>query len=629
MSAGGDRSIDAGHSIAALREILDRILTDTALLPARVDRAPIANLIRMAEGAVDALAGAGADERSFADHVGRATSALRSARSLIALAEAGSAGDRLAARITSVIAALGEHDREARDALLAASDRALRSRSDRAPAMRPKLSASVGAPALHHLDRPPLTAHVRARANDDEDDEEREDGSDLLPDPRPMPIDPWAAQLRRIARDTMDEIGALGLLRGAEGEDPWSPALASFDQRLLNDLDALAALGEPARDGAGKLVSIDVATEVVVFASDAFTIDPARAFARAFVLGCLHGEDAVRAAVHELVLSHPDTHDAQRVALSLASSPAITGAMRALSRRESPALAALALDVLRARGEASFDVAALLVAHPNERVRRSAIACLAAAPEREAAAALLERSLSGEEDDAVVAALLDALAVVSPAFGLAEIRRRMAIAIERRAPPPGAIAITLAIAGGPLDGDLIARALDAKAGAVFAAEALGWHGHPANLDGLCDALTAALQAGARAEGVHGAIARASAGAIARITGAPIEPTHEGLKRAIALRDERRSVEDPAARRAPVRLREGKPYAVLSSLDALVRAGVPARERVISAREAAHMDARARGLDGAGWIAPLLARVAALRAIIAREPARPSGAWATS
>lgn len=624
MSAEGDRSI------AALREILDRILTDTALLPARVDRAPIANLIRIAEGAVDALAGAEADARSFADHVARATSALRSARSLIALAEAGSAGDRLIARLASVMAALADHDARARDVLLATSDRALRSRSDRAPAMRPKLTASIGAPALHHLERPPLIAHVRARANDDEDDDdEREDGSDLLPDPRPMPIDPWAAQLRRVARDAMDEIGALGLLRGAEGEDPWSPALASFDQRLLNDLDALAALGEPARDGGGRLVAIDVATEVVAFAADAFTIDPARAFARAFVLGCLHGEDAVRAAVHELVLSHPDTHDAQRAALSLASSPAITGAMRALTRHESPALAALALDVLRARGEASFDVAAILVAHPSARVRRSAIACLAAAPEREAAALLLERSLPGEEDDAVLSTLLDALALVSPALGLAEIRRRMAIAIERRAPPPGAIAITLAIAGGPLDGDLLARALDARAGAVFAAEALGWHGHPANVDVLCDTLAAALHDGARAEGVHGAIARASAGAITRITGVAVEPTHEGLKRAIALRDERRSAEDSAARRAPLRLREGKPFTVLSSLDAIVRAGVPARERVISAREAAHMDARARGLDVAGWIAPLLARVAALRAIIARESARPFGAWATS
>ena len=72
--------------------------------------------------------------------------------------------------------------------------------------------------------------------------------------------------------------------------------IASFERRLLENLDALVALGQPVAAR-----SVDVLAAAQRYAAEAVVADPMRAFARSFVLCCVEGEDTVRAAALALL----------------------------------------------------------------------------------------------------------------------------------------------------------------------------------------------------------------------------------------------------------------------------------------------------------------------------------------
>jgi hypothetical protein len=612
--------IEARREAAAARDLLEQVLLDLPLLPARVDRAPIAGLIERSLAALDALAETVIEDAPHLDHLASARATAGAARALLALAAAGDASARSIDRLAALERSLTAYERRAQDRLAAMEDRYLRAPIVEAPAALPPFRASLGVPALHHLARPALPPRLRIEALDEDDDDEDDDDDDASP--RVMgasePDDPagaWRIQLRRIARDALEEIGALGGLRRAEGDDEWSPALGRFEQRMLADLDALAALGQKATLEGGRELVLDVPAEALAYAADAFTADTVRPFARAFVLGCIAGEDTARAAVLALRQSHPLTHDAQRSALALASNPALGGALRALAQHDDPALAGLALDALRARGEATLDVAAALAAHPDPAVRRRAARCLGAVPERAPAIALLDRLLRDEPDDRVAAAAAESLLPLDLDAGLALVRRRL----EQASHPD--LLVLLAIAGGPRDAALLAARLERS---PAAAEALGWHGHPGHVDVLLDALERAANASP-----DDPFRVATLSAIRRITGAPPGLTLEGLR---AFWDQQRG--DLGAPRAPAsaeprKLRSGRPYTPLASLDELSADDVPGRVRALLALEVAIITGGPR-LDVDGWVAVQLATIARLRdQVAAIDPPHRPGAWPAS
>src|SRR5690606_28470393 len=94
-----------------------------------------------------------------------------------------------------------------------------------------------------------------------------------------------AADLASIARDCIEDIGALGLLRTVRGEGAWHAGIGRFESRLLACLDALAALGRP--DGGEHL---DIVAAIELHTRGRAVVDPMRVFAHAFTMACLDGE---------------------------------------------------------------------------------------------------------------------------------------------------------------------------------------------------------------------------------------------------------------------------------------------------------------------------------------------------
>src|SRR5262249_42308875 len=147
--------------------------------------------------------------------------------------------------------------------------------------------------------------------------------------------------------------------------NPWSVGPEAFEERLLKDLDAFMAVGEPFVSHSGASLRIDVLAALLEGGGDAMGPGPARGFGRAFVLGCVAGDDTAAAAVLALRQSHPITYEAQRDALSLAPHPGLGPLLERMIAEESPPLVRIGLAVLERRREAAFEVVAPLLSHPN------------------------------------------------------------------------------------------------------------------------------------------------------------------------------------------------------------------------------------------------------------------------
>src|SRR5262249_8025298 len=108
-------------------------------------------------------------------------------------------------------------------------------------------------------------------------------------------------------------IAILSSLRRVQGEERWGSA-ASFEQRLLDNVDALISLG---KGGPGQDRDPGILDQLARYAAEQQP-DPGRTFARAFVLGCVDGDDTLRALTLALRRSHAYTLASQEEALSLA-----------------------------------------------------------------------------------------------------------------------------------------------------------------------------------------------------------------------------------------------------------------------------------------------------------------------
>jgi hypothetical protein len=435
--------------------------------------------------------------------------------------------------------------------------------------------------------------------------------------------------LRRIARDCMEELGSLGLLRAPEGPSvAWAPGPADFEQRLLSSLDALIALGHPYQSihGDGRF---DVLAALLDYAGDSFVPDPARAFARAFVLGCVAGEDTVRAAVIGLRQSHRMTYLAQRDALALAPNPAIGPAMRKLCGSGGSALVRVALDVLRLRWEGTFEAAAPFVAHPEASVRMAAARCLAVAQAREPATRLLERRLEMEDDDRVLAVVAESLLRLDALIGLTTAREKLTLELAS----PGALspasridfARLLGVAGGASDVEILLRLLDQS---PQEASAAGLHGHPA----LIPALLAALK---ESEGVaaRAAYVVAAARALHRITGLGLLETVEPKPAIEAAEPPAESsfwqARITAAQRrfeAIQRYRFGRPFTPMSTLSEAEAEEVLTDRRVDCELELAIVSGGASRFHARDWVVRQKAELKVLRERFAARGGYEPGVW---
>ena len=466
--------------------------------------------------------------------------------------------------------------------------------------------ASVGAPAVHRI--------VGAGDGDGDGDA----AAAAPPPPPPPPLtDALRVQMRRMARDCMEDIAIFGDLWRQRQDEPASVA-AGLEQRVLDNLDAVMALvrRRPAPEAVKELLR----------AADEITFpDRGRGFAVALVLGSLEGEEGAQAAISAMRRAHPGTLLSWDIALRLGSSPALPGAMARLLRSERTPLVRLALEVLRARRAADFEALAPLLLHADARVRAAAARCAASALAPEIARPLLEGRLDDSEEPVALAAA-ESLLLLGPgpgaSAGVAWLRARLAEDPAALTPATRELraqaARLLAITGGEGDLPLL---LAVVGNDPRAADLLGWYGHPGAIPSLLDLLDHVSRAIASHEPVRGA-ELAVARALHRITGAP-PATDVATWRATLDASGR----DLSAR---ARLRFGEPYTPAATLRELERDDTPLRIRREAALEAAVCFGLHRRVDVDGWTALQRTALASLRASLEREsgelPPHPPGAW---
>ncbi len=439
--------------------------------------------------------------------------------------------------------------------------------------------------------------------------------------------------LRGLARDAAEEVGSLGLLRVPASSLPntaWAIGPASFEARLLENLDAFMALAEPYA-GAGGAARFDPLSPLLDWAGDAMVPDPARAFARAFVLGSVAGEDTAAAAVMSLRQSHTLTYEAQRDALSLAPHPGIAPLVERMIAEESPELVRVGLSILERRRQAAFEVVAPLLSHPSALVRAAAARCLGAATAPQAARSLLLQHAATEEDDAALAATAESLLLLGSRRGLDLIRDKLGEEAAFPGSLPRAVRADLlrllAIAGGQSDSDLLSSLLGHD---PLAATSLGFFGDATLVPAMLSALAASVGLPSR-----WAFACALARALHRITGLgrtamtdPERPTPlvdppvsaEFWARAWAEKHE-----TFAARR---KYRFGSPFSPVQSVDEADTPELPAvvrRDLLIEIAIASRGQSRVHAED---WVARQKAALAEMREVFRRGAggSYPDGQW---
>jgi hypothetical protein len=620
------------------------------------------------------------------DHLGlleRVTAAMRHAAQAVALAPASAAG----ARLRGVLLDLGDKLDAARpvtlEAIVAAQARDTSTSARQLPAKRRPFQASVGMPAFHAVARDqPMLATVDLGPEDDispdpDDDLDRiharmlalahraRAGGPVAEAPEPPAAAPRArtdapgtdaapklpapddgderalgalAQLRRQLGRCMDEIGILGNLRRVEGSARWHERLPDFEQRLLNHLDALVALGERRSSSP----PFDLLAEAMAYADDRAATDFTRAFARALLLGSVEGDDTARAAVLTLAQAPAATRAAQADALSLGSNPSLAGAALRLVSLPHPAHRQLGLELMAARRGPGLESVVGLLEDPNAAVRKAALHYVAVAAPREIARDHLDAAIRREDDDAVLLEALRGAFSCDPSLALAKLRMRLREGLEDPVSiAPGArreLVWMLGIAGGRQDGELLAKVAGQDAVEIAA---LGWHGDIEHVARLVHELersgeTAADRASS--DGTGDAIADADAVpfldrdpsptrlaaalALCRITGASL-PAFEDDP------DAYRPSTDPDRWRAWLsehvsslptssRLRFGQPFALRASLEELEAVGVPNDLREALAFELG-IALGQPPLDVHGWVARQRAELGAVRAMLEAGP----------
>lgn len=544
------------------RDMVERVLMQLWTLPPRVKREPLTASLSAALQSLERLAESELAHSDHLEQLDRAVACCGEAAGQLRAADAEPFSGKLARPLDEIADGLKQARAETLERLVSVQSMLLKQFSAKAP---PPLQmvpfrASIGLPVLHTLPREPLPLGIRVEPPDDAEDEDdddddfdesdEDDESDeeelearvqaltageapaaavendenapsslekMLHEP-PAGTAPALAEelgrLRRIARDCMEEMGSLGLLRSAEGpEVAWAEGPEQFEQRMLNDMDALAALSYPfvSISGTGRF---DMLAALIEYAGDGFLPDPVRGFAGAFGLGCVAGEDTARTAAVRLRQSHRMTYIAQRDALALAPNPHIGPAVRKICGEGDAALIRIALDILRMRLECTLDVAAPLLAHPDAAVRVAAARCMPLCEPRDGALSLLEQRAAIEDEERVLSGVLESMLRLGSAKALGVLRAKLAEEVMSK----GALTLgakidamrLLSIAGDETDAEMLGRLVDKN---PLEVNAIGWFGHPGHIPLLIEALEQSEGIGSRVM-----FAREATRALHRITG---------------------------------------------------------------------------------------------------------------
>jgi hypothetical protein len=606
---------EARKEATVAREVLEGLLLSLPELPRSIDPAPIASAV---EGLMTGLAlWAETDLHHPLIHVRLAAlrDGVTTTSALFTAIEGSPSALRALRSLEGIAGALVRATEQTVDAIVAAQDLLRRgARPAEAPAERP-FRSSEGTPSLQLVARRAVAPVLAVQPANDQSDEDALDHA--VRAPAQNSSDPGELrQIQRHARDAMQDLGIFESLRHRNGDEAWT-SVASFEQRLLDNVDALLSL-EVVEPGAERTPG--ALAQLVREATDTSFPDPGRAFAATFALGCVQGEDVVDVLLMALRQADALTLAAHATALALAPSPAIEIGVRRLLRQGEPRLLALALAVLRERRRATFADAAVLLNHPNVEVAGAAARALGVAPEQRAAIDALEALFAEDPEDDVAAAIAESLLLLDAPVGLTIVRDRIAEALADplTATPSEELPRfrrLQALGGSAVD---VPTAIAAFARAPLDPAPLGWLGHA---DAVPPLVAALIEEMARNSTwlTRTDLENALIEAIHRITGAPmLTPPRLG---APAGRFEEEAFaawwQEHGERFAPhARYRFGQPYTLAQSLVEL-----EAEDSSREAREAAAFEL-GLGLGATSllrtedWVARQMSEIEALRARVA-------------
>jgi hypothetical protein len=429
--------------------------------------------------------------------------------------------------------------------------------------------------------------------------------------------------LRRIGRDFLENIANFRNLRRPNALEGWLDQ-GPFEQRILDNLDAFASLGET------------VLPLVSLFHAEAKAPDPERAFAAALTLGCVEGSDTIGAAIMILKQSALEEHPGWIEGFWLASSPAIDRAMAHLCGGRRDDLAALALDVLALRGSIPDDVVRSLLGRNVPAIQRRVARALAASLPREEAIEVLLAMASREAPVEVFTGTLESLLRRGHEGAVTLVRRAADGHLGRERVRP-ALEI-LGLVGGASDLD---RLLDAARADPWPdlVRRLGRFGHAQALPRLVELLACE----------DPEIVAAASEALDRVTGAGLRETVEepweidlppdiagADTTTIPTRKVERVVADPARWSAwldqhaqrfdpAVKHRAGAPFTPLRIVEELEAAATPPARRQDAALELALITGLASPFSPDDWVIRQKEHLADLRARVA-DVSLSRGAW---
>ena len=476
-----------------VRGRLEDLLLGLRDLPLAVDRGPFARLLEQAISEAAVLADLDVEHERFFPRLDEQIRLVRATEAALAPLGGGTPVLRARDRLRAVETSLRALREASIDALVAMQDRRLHAPA--LPAETARLEpfrASVGVPALHAVLRAPprVLVDLRPVASPDDIDDAEDVVAELPEEPSPLPRTPEEARLvdhaRALARDCLSDLATFGGLRVPLPGSPWTHA-EPFERRLLANLDALLALAAEPHDLPGVF---NLFEEVQRYARETHVVDPGRELARALAFACTGGEHALRAVLLTFKQAHPGTFGAYRDALALARHPSTALLMRELLLADpDPRRVVVAVDVLRFLRAGRFADLAPLTAHPDPRVRLSALRAFGVVPERAAAAEVLVDALSDEEDVRVAVEIASALLRLGRVEGLLWARAR---ADEADPTVDGDVRLAqlrlLALAGGADD---VPRFLRLSGPSPRDAVLAGFFGHPLMVPHLLDTLSAA------------------------------------------------------------------------------------------------------------------------------------------
>lgn len=314
-----------------------------------------------------------------------------------------------------------------------------------------------------------------------------------------------------MARDCLSDLTSFWSFRRARPGQPWHVA-ESFEQRLLDSLDGLVALGQSSP--AGPATRFEVRDALRSYVGESRVPDRGRLFATALVRCSLDDDAAVEAAVADLGEAPASTHRALGAALSLAPNPSVSDRVIELLDPERPELAAVAMEVARFRRVLPIDAIAPWVRHADPSLRRAAARALGTVADQERAARQLE-PLQTDRDEDVALEAWASLSRQGSKSALDHAREQLAARSALSDAARLGHLRSLALAGDGSDVELLRRCARAT---VRDAELVGWFGHVELVGWLIERLTGGVDGDAPTE--LGLVPHAAAMAFVRITGAP-------------------------------------------------------------------------------------------------------------